>query len=137
MDTAPLLWFDLAYITSSFLLDPLHICSLVVLLELGGLQVLSFDTLLLWSEANRDLLDGSLVVEWADFNLRTEGLQLVLLLNLNCNVVLVGGMRFSGCAYLNVVIVCLHGEIRKAQNFHDLCRFFEGQVDAILEFVFD
>lgn len=92
---------------------------------------------MLWFEANGDLLHDSLVVERTDFDLRTEGLQLVLFLNLNGNVVLVRGMRLSGCAHLNVVIISMHAEVCKTQNFYDLGRLLKGQVNAILKFVFD
>lgn len=46
-------------------------------------------------------------------------------------------MRFSRGADLEVVIACVDREVRKAEDFHDLGRLFEGQVDALLEFVFD
>ena len=98
---------------------------LVLLLEFWGLQVLCLDALLLWFEADRYLLDDALVRERADFNLRSEGLQLVLFLDLNSYVVLVRSMRFTRGAHFDVFIGCVDGEVGEAQDFHDLSRLFE------------
>lgn len=137
MHAARLLEFGIFCRTSFLLLFSLYSCSLIFLLKFRCLQVLSFDALLLWFKTDWYFLNLALVVEGTDFNLRTERLQLVLFLNLNSYVVLIGGMRFTGSADLNVVIVCVDCEVRKAENFHDLARLFERQVDALLEFVFD
>lgn len=137
LHAARLLEFGIFCSTSFLLLISLNTCSLIFLLKFRCLQVLSFDALLLWFKADWYFLNLALVVEGTDFNLRTERLQLILFLNLNSYVVLVGGMRFARSADLNVFIACVDCEVRKAENFHDLARLFERKVDALLEFVFD
>lgn len=124
MHAARLLEFGIFCLPSFLLFFSLNTCSLVFLLKFRCLQVLSFDTLLLWFKADWYFLNLALVVEGTDFNLRTEGLQLVLFLNLNSYVVLVGGMRFARGAHLNVVITCVDCEVRKAEHFHDLAGLF-------------